>query len=368
MKRFWIILPCFAFSFANAYELGTHGQLTNEAYKRSALSDSQFLSNLGINGLDPSNPFGKSYYDMAWNQVMERTATAFEQSEKRMPDGAKPLSISGWLMRGAIREDDAKGESNPQDDPYYPNLKRPLHHFFDPVLNRPLTATGLSSLDSDVHKAPDWAVGSRDAFNIPNAQEYARRNHFTVFDAREAMYRALTGRDGQGNVVAATEAERNKYWATTFRALGDVVHLVQDMGQPQHTRNDPHAGKFFGLIGGHASVYEKYIEARATGANSYRIDGTPASQLPPLNFDGYPIPTFPKYSDYWSIGSGTNGRGLADYSNRGFFSAGTNLGSNIYSSPANNAANYVKEETLYTGGVLAGTPLLSINFLKGGVA
>ena len=58
---------------------------------------------------------------------------------------------------------------------------------------------------------------------------------------------------------------RKAYWATLFRSLGDVVHLIQDMGQPQHTRNDPHAGKLGrGWIAGHTSIYEKYIEARAT--------------------------------------------------------------------------------------------------------
>src|SRR5690606_14585558 len=100
-----------------------------------------------------------------------------------------------------------------------------------------------------------------------------RRNHYSILDAREAMYRALTGRARDGREVAPTQAERNKYWATTFRALGDVVHLVQDMGQPQHTRNDPHLGCYL-LLAGEASVYEKYIESRALGL-AY---GTPKGQ------------------------------------------------------------------------------------------
>jgi len=131
------------------------------------------------------------------------------------------------------------------------------------------------------------------------------------------MYRALTGRDMSGNQVAATEAGRNKYWATTFRALGDVVHLLQDMGQPQHTRNDAHSG----VPGfGHKSIFEEYIEMRATGAESYNIDGTKVTPLP-LTYDGYTPPTFTKYSDFWSTRDGVSGRGLADYSNRGFFTA-----------------------------------------------
>jgi hypothetical protein len=152
-------------------------------------------------------------------------------------------------------------------------------------------------------------VGSRDVFAQPNTPEANRRNHFTIFDAREAMYRALTGRDSQGNPLQPAQGStltkqsdiRNVYWATIFRALGDVLHLNQDMAQPQHTRNDPHTGKGPGivqaLLTGHESVFEKYIQARATGARSYQIDGTPVTPEP-LNYGGYPIPAFTKYSDF----------------------------------------------------------------------
>ena len=48
-------------------------------------------------------------------------------------------------------------------------------------------------------------------------------------DAREAMWRAVTGYDkALANKVAPDEATRKKYWATTFRALGDILHLNQD--------------------------------------------------------------------------------------------------------------------------------------------
>jgi Tol biopolymer transport system component len=344
---------------ASAYELGTHGRLTHEAYKRSVLSDSRFLSDLGIqNG---RNPFGETYYDVSGSVIRERVRQQFEQQGMRMPGGVEPLSVEGWLMRGAIREDDL-GQilgrnigGDPHDDPYG-NIFRVFNHFYDPALNRPLTTiAGVLG-----QEAPNWAVGSMDAFAQPNAPSIDRRNHFTVFDAREAMYRALTGRDNHGNVIAATELARRNYWATTFRALGDVVHLVQDMGQPQHTRNDAHSG----VPGfGHKSVFEEYVEMRATGADSYNIDGTKVAPLP-LTYNGYPIPAFTKYSDFWSTRNGANGRGLADYSNRGFFSAGTNLGSNVYSLPSNNAASYVKEST---AGLLPKKPLQTINFMKGSV-
>lgn len=361
MKR--IALPivslavCLQLTPADAYELATHGVLTEKAYKRSALNtDPQLLKSLGIDS-SKANVFGEAYYDISGNDVTQRTQYDFEKG--KMPDeGRDFLTVKGWLMRGAIREDDAYREDNPQDDrdPANAKLRRPLHHFFDPVNNRPLTVAGIGLLDPDVHTAPAWGLGTTNAnaFVYPGIPENGRRNHFTVLDAREAIYRALTGvrlnNDGTTIMVAPTKSERDKYWATTFRALGDIVHLLQDMAQPQHTRNDQHAGKFPETLTGHASAYEKYIEARATGVQSYTIDGQTITPTP-LNYlgrsdtlpDGYPLPRFARYSDYWSTSPGSDqapGLGLADYSNRGFFSFGTNLGKNEYRLPINDAASY----------------------------
>jgi hypothetical protein len=126
-------------------------------------------------------------------------------------------------MEGAIREDDTAIGYNPHDDPYSYNgpsvSSRVLNHFFDPYWNSPLTTTfGIALGDT----TPNWALGSADAFNSPNTANQQRYNHFSVLDAREAMYRALTGRDKDGNSLNASEVERNKYWATTFRALACV--------------------------------------------------------------------------------------------------------------------------------------------------
>lgn len=343
---------------AHAHELATHASITFAAYKRSVLFSSELLEDLGIHSGD--NPFGPIYYDVSGADARERASDAFEAD--KMPKGTEPLSIEGWLMRGAIREDDLgeilgipKGD-DPHDDPYG-NIFRVKHHFYDPVFDRPLTRTGVN----DAQRAPAWALGAQHPFSQPDAGDANRRNHFTVLDAREAMYRALTGRDSRGNVLAAGAlSERNRYWATTFRALGDTLHLLQDMGQPQHTRNDLHAG-VLGL--GDESIYELYVDARASGAPSYTIDGVLVTPVP-LIYDGYPIPAFSKYSDFFSTREGLNGRGLADYSNRGFFSAGTNLGSNDYAFPSNDARSYTTESAT---ALLPGHPGVSTRFLRGDV-
>jgi hypothetical protein len=240
-----------------------------------------------------------------------------------------------------------------------PGLKRPLHHFYDPYFDRPLDVPGLAYLDPDVHKNPDWAIGSRNSFNDPNTAESSRRNTFTVFDAREAMFRALTlltpfngnyTSVASGN-IALDEQGRQAYWATTFRSLGDVLHLNQDMAQPQHTRNEPHSGKYCFTLScpaGHTSVYEKYINARvlkANGFNSLAPYYAPARiGVQPLSIAPYPIPALATYTSYWATAphySALTGKGLAEFSNANFFTAGKNLDSTEYSSPSRSLNDYV---------------------------
>ena len=348
---------------ANAYELGTHARLTYKAYEQSVLNkDSQLIKDLGIDLSDPNNPFGTQYYDVSGSDMQVRDISPFEEGFMNdrnnpnpvIPVGTDPLSLPGWLLRGAIREDDAYGEDNPQDDTFNPTLRRPLHHFYDPVYDRPLTVTGIGLIDSDIHTAPAWSLGTTNAnaFAQSPVPDNTRRNHFTVFDAREVLYRALTGkgRNASGDEfdAAPTQADRNKYWATLFRALGDIVHLIQDMGQPQHTRNDQHAGKFPEFLTGHKSVYEAYLDCRATGGQFEYIDNYQDYYIDscyPLTYGDYPTPVFARYADYFATRDGS-GRGLAEYSNRNFFTFGTNLGSNNYPSPSNNRGVYDEEAFL----------------------
>ena len=128
------------------------------------------------------------------------------------------------------------------------------------------------------------------------------------------------------------EAVRNAYWATTFRAIGDSVHLLQDMAQPQHTRNDMHSGRYC-LLGqcpvGDPSFIEFYVEARTLRSNGFRVGSQAISMnAKPLEYDGYGKPSFTTFREYYGIAAPTTAentaaRGLANYTNRNFYSAGT---------------------------------------------
>ncbi|MDR0771129.1 MAG: hypothetical protein LBE75_08020, partial [Burkholderiales bacterium] len=224
-------------------------------------------------------------------------------------------------------------------------------------------------------KTPEWAVEGKD-------KSGQHRNYYSIKAAKEAMFRAATLRtleSGQlkplptpdpsgfgttglqmGELFKVSESEelqRRAYWATVFKSLGHALHLLHDMGQPQHVRNDSHSGAFCipdinGNIsdrcaGGQDSFYEKYIEARVKGEGFFVLSKrffernepgdvtSPTTESKPLTYvdslNPYPMPSFNGYYDYYrsegKTGSDSySGMGLANYTNMGFYSAGTNLG------------------------------------------
>lgn len=177
-------------------------------------------------------------------------------------------------------------------------VDRPRHHFFDVQRN----GQGLTVLGNILGlPAPDWALGT--AGRGPNPDQ----NQFSLADARDYQLWSLT---------AETRADRERNTARLFRALGQVAHVLEDMAQPQHTRNDPHLG-CLDIVAGEESWYETYIETRALGRR-FRTRGQPS---PLLVLDGYPPVSRRPYRELFA----GNGRGLAEFSSRNFFSAGTNL-------------------------------------------
>lgn len=192
-------------------------------------------------------------------------------------------------MRGAVREDDGSDTAwagsfitfhygkpaEPYDDPNG-NINRWCNHFYDPINKTALQlvypfSCPNSGLSSGAAKAQDWALGtptSRTLGNGPADTGANRRNYFSLADMKEAIYRATTGlqypaatsASPEGGIV--NENVRKAYWATAFRALGDILHLNQDMAQPQHTRNESHGtGNPVGaLIAGHKSDFESKLD------------------------------------------------------------------------------------------------------------
>lgn len=355
----------------HAYDLRTHATLTRHAYDRSLIgSDLRVVTNLGIGQyvVDLKN----GYYDLRSTEERPNSyfATAFEFGNGVNSDDYSALS---WLQRGAIREDDQvgiinllSGAPNPQVLPE-DGLNRFCNHFFDPYNARALTPVPGSQASTfcpaaENRNAQEWATSPSPRWRdlVQLAQSY--RNHFTVVHAREYMWRALTlTRYTSGTyqplyAVNSAPAELQRvslrYWASVFKSLGHVVHLAQDAAQPQHARNEDHPA--FGR-----KVYEAYIEKRMQ-EQKFCVSRDPlvgpceSFVVPAMTIDQtYPVPAFPDYKSFWSTENAsvlprssviTGGRGLSDYSNRGFLTPQYGLGNTEYPSPSPSPASYSPQE------------------------
>lgn len=124
-----------------------------------------------------------------------------------------------WLIQGSKDED--SGE-------------RPLFHFYDPIYNRGI-AGGTSS--------KKWALASGIQANYYNSQQTGLAAFSGAPSAGDFSYQRALDDYAKGDKKRA------------FLAFGHVLHLLEDAGVPDHTRNDPHP-PFFDEAFHQASPYE----------------------------------------------------------------------------------------------------------------
>jgi hypothetical protein len=136
----------------------------------------------------------------------------------------KNQKVHGWLNKGGNNEDVL--------------LIRSRHHFHNPL--KPWDQSGLTdfgSLDSigfTPMSSVMWAQDQSDRRWIDFGGDWSWKK------ARSYFYTGLTGQDYSGNVIAADKTQRDAYFAKTFQAVGQIMHLVQDASVPAHVRNDGH--------------------------------------------------------------------------------------------------------------------------------
>jgi hypothetical protein len=118
---------------ASSYELTTHAAMTYNAYTQSKLGTDRavardlgidwFLADPGLNfdswdsTFKSTNPFGKTYIDSSGIDKSREIQESFEGKIIESDLGVPQVTLPGWLMRGAVRENDsgsgltaAKGE------------------------------------------------------------------------------------------------------------------------------------------------------------------------------------------------------------------------------------------------------------------
>ena len=167
--------------------------------------------------------------------------------------------------------------------------------------------------------------------------------------AREKYYTYLTGKNFNDEIIATTLAEKNGHFADCFRALGQVMHLLQDMSVPLHTRNDPHIFPLFGMVEYETFwTYETYI-SKYIGNHIGLSPIFPPNILlsephPDQNYpDIIPVSGLFDRNQYDGTAPPSNNNliGLSEYSNANFLTADTMWDdSNNYPYPSQEQTNY----------------------------
>lgn len=243
-----------------AYKVTTHDELSGWAAYRSKLqADATLLSDLGLQpwGALPSLP---------------------------SPEGGMQ-TVRGLVGIGARVEDDL-----------FP-IARSANHFYDHQWQG-FQGRGLDGI-FDGHPSPVWALehgGNIHHMGEPGPVGDQLRSYR---HAQDAFWYGLTASD---------PAIRASNFAYTFQTLGHVIHHVQDMAQPEHTRNDMH------LPG--TEYYEWYSEDRNNTIQSI-IQSTESAHW---------IPTFPDVRQFFATpNAGPFYIGMAEFTGQNYASIDTPL-------------------------------------------
>lgn len=215
-----------------------------------------------------------------------------KSTEEEFKLGSETRSVKKWIRQGSIDEDSGSAFNG-----------RFYNHFHDPT--KAWDVAGLTSSwfwIKDGKSAVLWAVD-----DSSNDWRWAK--------VRDYYYYALT---------STSVIDRSANFASTFKGLGQIIHLIQDMAQPAHVRNDPHPADDSGWIPGLEYWGQKHPENVKAIASSTSTLIFPTVDLNVSNGGYAPITQFFDTDQY----DGTNpsnslAQGLAEYTNANFFSDDT---------------------------------------------
>jgi len=263
IEHYFALSFIFCLPVVHGFNLETHAVITSEALNRSVINTPDIQMRYGFERLDQQDPFNNQYavpcgavessavvfrngyIDAAPNwlavpganpfsNAFGRCSTLYEQYSMPPPyTGLLPsnlttavgstawLRLEGWLMRGAIREDDYahlyydNPSLRPDQDPWDDSF-RSYNHFYDPIRN----LTGLGPAEQFGKRSTAWALGVGDTPDWQTTQlpDAARGNHFSYADARKLMFLALTYKKIAGVANERLDSQlRANIWASMFK-------------------------------------------------------------------------------------------------------------------------------------------------------
>jgi hypothetical protein len=194
--------------------------------------------------------------------------------------------------------------------------RQALRHFYEATTGSAL----MIDLALPTLPSPHWATETDNAY-----EDTAPPQDYSLRDGRRYLFSALTDPDS---------GVRESKFGLALITLGHVVHHLQDMAQPQHVRNDPHCDSIACLLAERdrqrmklyaPSLYEKFTATDVVAASLF----FGLSDYPAV-YDDADVSTIAAPRRFWNTeppGPLVAGMGIAEYTSRGFVSAGTNFDS-----------------------------------------
>lgn len=295
---------------AFAYEQLTHQLLTGLAYDRSSVTgmNSYLLIDFGLP--DPSAA------QFSENQL--GTVNDVGPDGKRLlyvPHPGHPVSARELMAWGAFYEDSI-----------FKSVA--FDHFWDPQFNggqgRGLYVAGVvPQLLGGGNASPDWVLEDNGRDFVDNNSDSVGHVHgYSARIAAQNYYLALTAGNPASRLTAAS---------LMWQSLGHVAHHIEDMAQPQHTRNEPHlhGDHVFPLPGNREfppgiSRYEMSTKDRfPTETELSQLVNDPANRFPPTAG-----PMFSRTRDYFEMGQFTSKNFTTPMSEFSIVPTGTGYGPN----------------------------------------
>ena len=160
--------------------------------------------------LDPKTHRALNKY-IADNTINDFSLDSFLRNQlgfqKGREESFNSLEVWEWLREGGEHEDKPPGAIIP--------YIRSFNHFHNPLTDKGYKGIGVSSIQ--------WSQRPQET--------QTPQGYYSWHDVRDYFYNAL---------IATDKTTRGENFADTFRGLGQLMHLVQDLSVPSHTRDDGH--------------------------------------------------------------------------------------------------------------------------------
>jgi len=191
--------------------------------------DGKVHQKINEHAADPSNS--------RLNQMLIRQLGLIEGVNTELKKGNESKTIKEWISFGGAAEDYGK---KGRDD-YL--TTRAFNHFHDPLEGWDEAGLDHWFWNEEYYNHYGTYPVSSILWGLdPGRQAFAENTtgDWSWEKARQYYYIYLTGKDFDGSEIATTDNERKANFSSCLRALGQVMHLLQDVSVPLHTRNDIH--------------------------------------------------------------------------------------------------------------------------------